>query len=201
VDSWYSLFSQHSNQTKLTINNKSYYPKQSRNEFVDESKTEVWLDVSDKNSVAVTCFSVDMISLGNFMNNDSAMKQMTDDFNWDISPPNIVQELNIENTDKVNILCTLAVTNFNKWYDGFKKHSYSRTIFKPNTSLPYTRSQICNDKRTLVFRKKNDANRILIVLYEVDLLKLNKLVSHKNMKSIGKLLGEVNNSKIIKQFI
>ena len=198
VESWYSLFTQHSNSTKLTWNEKTYCPLKSRSEFVDESKTKVYINIKNHKNVVVTCSDVDMESMGEFMNSDPAMKEMTQDFNWSIDPPKILE--NVNTSDVSNLMIQYKVSDFHKWYKGFSKHGQTRSYLNSNRYLlPCKRSDLCDEKRTQIFRSKTSDNDVLILLYDVNIHKFMSLNTHRNMRVNVSHCGQLS-SQTIKTF-
>ena len=198
VESWYSLFTQHSNSIELTWNEKTYCPLKSRSEFVDESKTKVYININNHKNVVVTCSDVDMESMGEFMNSDPAMKEMTQDFNWNIDPPKILE--NVNTSDVSNLMIQYKVSDFHKWYKGFSKHGQTRSYLNSNRYLlPYKRSDLCDEKRTQIFRSKTSDNDVLILLYDVNIPKFMSLNTHRNMRVNVSHCGQLS-SQTIKTF-
>ena len=196
---WFNIFSQHSDSKILEINGNKYTPQKARNEFVDETRTEVWRDIETPNFVAVTCFEVDVPALGSFMTKDEAMINMTKDFGWEINPPLEMKEMIPEQSkDEENMFCFMDVDDSDKWIKGFKEHSTSKVISGFENELPVARSEFCDEEKTRIFKHAKIPNRIAILLYNVKTKVLGKFMADENMNKLTKFLGEKESSKEIK---
>ena len=198
-DKWLDIFSQHADSKNLSLDGKIYSPKKARNEFVDESKTEVWRDIEFPNLVAITCFDVDASALGSFMTEDIAMKNMTSDFGWEVNPPYEMKEMIPElSSKKENMFCYMDVEDSDRWIKGFKEHGISKTISGFDGEMPVTRSDFCDESKTRIFRHASVKNRIAVLLYDIETETLGKFMADENMQKVTKFLGEKEESKVIK---
>jgi hypothetical protein len=196
---WFNIFSQHSDSKILEINGNKYTPKKSRNEFVDEIRTEVWRDIDHPNHVAVTCFEVDVPALESFMTKDEAMINMTTDFGWEINPPLELKEMIPElSKDEEDIFCFMNVEDSDKWISGFREHSTSKVISGFEAELSVTRSEFCDEEKTRIFKHAKIPNRVAFLLHKVKTKVLGQFMADKNMNKLTKFLGELESTKIIK---
>ena len=198
-DDWYEVFSQHATKTSLSLNERVYNPKQARNEFMDESRTEVWRDVENPNLVLISCYEVEVPKMVYFCKEDPEMIRMTSDFGWEMDKPTEMRNMDPRSIDvQEDMLCCLEVENSEKWIQGFKEHGTSKKISGFSEDLLMSRSELCDESRTRIFKHAWKPNWVAVLMYDIDTDKLGQLMEDEKMLKMTKLLGEKEGTKMIK---
>ena len=198
-DDWYEIFSQHATRTSLSINDSTYNIKKARNEFMDETRTDVWRDINYPEKVIISCFEVDVPQLVYFCKEEPETIRINSDFGWEMDIPiemsNIYQEsVNSHET----MFYYLEVENSEKWIRGFKEHSNSKRITGLLDELPITRLELCDESRTRIFKHAWKSNWVAVIMYDINTEKLRQIQEDERMMRLTNFLGEKKSTKVFK---
>ena len=76
-----------------------------------------------------------------------------------------------------------------EWAAGFKAHAYSHTgngLW--TTPSKYTRSDMCDESKTRIFRSAYNPKRVAILAYEMDLAKMGEFMADAAFAEISAIL-------------
>ena len=198
-DDWYEVFSQHATRTSLLIKNAIYNPKQARNEFMDDTRTDVWRDIENPNVIFLSCFEVNVPQMVYFCKEDPEVIRMNTDFSWSMDNPVEIKNMYPESINsQENMFCYLEVEDSEKWIKGFKEHGYSKKLTGFDEELPLSRSELCNEEQTRIFKHAWKSNWVGMLLYKVQTEMLGQLMSDDKMLKLTDFLGEKEGTKVIK---
>ena len=198
-DNWYEVFSQHSTRRTLSINRTIYKPEKSRNEFMDESRTEVWRDIDNPDKVVISCFEVNVPEMVYFCREDPEMVKITKDFGWVMDTPMEMKKIYQESIDtQENMFWYLEVENSEKWIRHFKEHGNSRRIKGLLDELPISRSDLCDECLTRIFKHAWKSNCVAVLMYNINIDRFRQLQKDDRMVRLTKFMGEKENTKVFK---
>lgn len=198
-DDWYEVFSQHSTRTTLAINKTIYNPEQARSDFMDESRTEVWRDIDNPDKVIISCFEVNVPKMVYFCKEDPETVRITRDFGWVMETPMEMKNIYQESINsQESMFCYLEVESSERWIKGFQEHGNSGRITGLLDELPITRSKLCDECQTRIFKHAWKSNWVAVLMYNVKTDKFRQLQEDERMIRLTKFLGEKKDTKVSK---
>lgn len=94
-------------------------------------------------------------------------------------------------TTSANIVGIVECKDFDAWYTGFIEHATSKSVggFK----LPFSRSEFCDDSKTVVYRSLKNPNKILLGMFAVKGERIT--MQDPSFLKLIETLGEIPESK------
>lgn len=198
-DDWFAGFKQHATETTFTIGGKAYTVSMTRGAACDESKTEVFYDVDNKNKIVILMYALDMAKMGVLMQ-EPAFKEMSEKAIVSQSPPAFISDPGPPSGDATGppsmFFCT-EVADPDKWIAGFKAHATSKTGTW-GYEVPITRAEFVNEEKTRVFKSAMRPSVVGGFMEEVRMEKLGPVLSDEKFQQLTKDLGEKTETKVMK---
>ena len=187
-DDWFAGFKAHATSKTFAMNGEEYTVSMTRGEALDESKTEVFCEFGAKNKFAATFAAMDMAKFGPVMQEEAFVK-MSEKAIKSQDPPLVLGPMPSDPAAKVNLWATYEVADADEWAAGFKAHAYSHTgngLW--TTPSKYTRSDMCDESKTRIFRSAYNPKRVAILAYEMDLAKMGEFMADAAFAEISAIL-------------
>jgi len=166
-EEWYPLFKEHA--TSNVVGGITL--KQSRGNCCDESKTEVYRSVTNSDFLAVKLCNLDLPALGEMMGSPEFAELVKDVVKVHYPPMKLVDPTASDSPPLTptnpDILWTVEVKEFDAWYSAFKEHATSSTVM--GLVLPMSRSEVCNEEKTVVMKHVDNKNKVAVMMAEVKL--------------------------------
>lgn len=202
---WFEGFKEHATKTTFTVGGKTFENAPiTRSDAMDEARTEVWVDVDNGNKAMVTFFDVSMEKFGAFMAWDK-FKEMSEIAIVSQDPPMIQMDPPAPgappppaSAGKPTMFVSLEVKDADKWIAGFKAHATDKKGTWGTVESKYSRSELCDETKTRVFKSKMNPNRVGAFICDIDVAKMGEMMSDPNWATISEFMGEVPAKTTIK---
>lgn len=192
---WKKIFDQHAESKKITLGEKEVELPYTRAEFCDESQTELYLnaDSSSPNEWAIYIDKVDLSKMGAAMGSE-AFKEMSDSLGFAMSYGPAILAPPPEGPPPAdapppNMCGIVEVKDFDIWYSGFMEHSKGKNV--KGLELPFSRSEMCDDSKTMVYRSLKNPNKVLMAMFGIQNEVMGKALENANFLKLVDELGEI----------
>ena len=130
-----------------------------------------WVDNLSEKKVKILehkpSFEVDVPKMVYFCKEDPEMIRMTSDFGWEMDRPTEMRDVDPRSIGvQEDMFICLEVENSEKWIHGFKEHGTSEKINGFSEDLLMSRTDLCDESRTRIFKHAWKPNWVAVLMYE-----------------------------------
>jgi hypothetical protein len=207
---WHRLFMQNGNNASLGKDSNIYVLPSARSSYCREKETKVFRDVHDEMKVLVLLTVLDMACFTTALGSPEMKRLKVDLEVSDELPIQLRTTLTFTEPndspaeayslwpakERHDVLYVVQVEDFDWWYAGFVQHGNSKTGTW-GFSVPFSRAELADETRTLVFRGINAPNRIAVALFDVDLSKFAPMLKEGSFVRLQGVLGEVGATRSV----
>ena len=193
------IFDQHADSKKVTLGEKEVELPYSRAEFCDESQTELFLnaDTSSPNEWSIFVDKVDLSKMGAAMGSE-AFKELSDSLGFAMTygPATLIPPPDgppPADAPPPNMCAIVEVKDFDSWYSGFMEHGKNKSV--KGLELPCSRSEMCDDSKTMVYRSMKSPNKVMMALFGIQNDVMGKAMQDANFMKLTDVLGEIADTK------
>ena len=91
-------------------------------------------------------------------------------------------------------MCAIVeVNDFDSWYSGFMEHGKNKSV--KGLELPCSRSEMCDDSKTMVYRSMKSPNKVMMALFGIQNDVMGKAMQDANFMKLTDVLGEIADTK------
>ena len=187
---WEKIFLEHGTSAKFSNKYGSYEAPIARSEAMDESKTRYYRKVGEETTTSfkVACYGVDMAKMGEMMGSPT-FESMRKDMKMTDAPPMMLKPMPPSEAEP-SLAAIMEVKDFDVWYAGFMQHASSTNV--AGLTLPVSRSQMCDDSKTEVYR---NGNNVCLVMQGVRMEVIGQAMADPEFMKLTEALGEIAESK------
>lgn len=200
---WWEAFSAHKDGTTFKIGEKEYSAPLSRKDFADTENEEVFVDVDNGNNVLVSLPGAKPDKMAEFFSTEG-FKALSEATIESQEPPNVMIDMPPgpppADAPKPDVFVSFEVGDVEKWIAGFKAHGNSKTHESWEGEAVMTRSEICDEAKTRVFKSQTNPKRVAALIYSVDGAKMGEFMSSEHFQKMAQDLEQDASTQITKMF-